>query len=137
MPGCSGYLGFELLEYVRGPQLLGIGLVRRVRGLVECERVEDRRFGIVGIACGQLRQRRLVIGGPRALGDGLIVLVECGARLNPFAFALSLRPGRPRLFDRLPARHQNVARKRPYQRIGTLADGEFPSRPWRRMAPAA
>ena len=124
--GVIWILRLQLFEDIGGLELPGISLVGGVGRFVERKRIEDRRLGVIGIACRQARHRGLVVGGARALRDGCVVLVEGGQRLDPSDLALGFLRSRARFFDRFPATLEDIAGERADQRIGPLADRDAP-----------
>ena len=57
--GVVGILRLQLFEDIGGLELLGIGLVGRVSRFVECQRIENRRLGVIGIARPTVAPSRL------------------------------------------------------------------------------
>ena len=124
--GVAGILRLQLFEDIGGLELLGICLVGRVSRFVECQRIENCRLGVIGIARPQSRHRRFVVCRAPLLRDARVVLVVGGQRLDPSDLALGFLRSRARFFDRLPATLEDITGERADQRIGPLADRDAP-----------
>src|SRR3989442_214116 len=109
--------GEHLLEDPRGLELVGVRLVRRERGRVERQGVEDRRLAIVRVARGELLHRLPVAerAGPVVYRVG--VLVEGLDRRNIVTLALGLGARGLRALDGRPAVGERLRRRRPAEGI--------------------
>ena len=103
MPGWSGSRRLERLENCGGLELSRVRLVGQIDRLVERERIEHGRFGVLRIPLVKLRHRRLVFRSARFLIERVVALEENAERLNPVAFALRRRIRGASLLDGLPA----------------------------------
>ena len=119
-------LGEDLLEHARGLQLVGVGLVRRQRGRVEGERVEDRRLTVLGVTRRELLHRLPVGERAGAVVHRGGVFVERLDRGD--VVALARHPGARGLcpLDGGPAVGERLRRRRPGERIAEQVHRDAP-----------
>ena len=127
-PRMIGLPGEFLLEDAGRLQLVGVRLVGRQRRLIQRQRVEDPRFGIVGELRRERRHLLLVFERARPLRDRGGVLEERldGREVAPLA--LGLRPRGLALLDGRQARLQRLRRPEPAERIAPPAHRDTPMR---------
>ena len=120
-----------LLRRFLGEDRGGLALLRQllvveIDRLVQGERVEDPRFGIIRVLFGHALHRLFVQSDARLVIDGVVILVVGLHRLQIRGLARRFRRGSLALLDGIPGRLHVRRREWRDQRIGPLTDREAP-----------
>ena len=115
--------GGDLLQDARALQLLGMGLIVAIRRDLQPVRIENRRFGILGIARVELLQRLLVGRCARLERHRRVILEDGLDGGDVIALARRLAAELFRLFDCGPAFLLQFRRRRRAERIVEARDG--------------
>ncbi len=93
-------LAEQRLKDLRRLHLVGVGAVGRVEVRRGHERVQDDRFRVVGIGCGELPHFLLESRHPRTMIEGVPVADERLNRRDVSLLALIVKAGGPRVLER-------------------------------------